>query len=140
MSDGAGPTRWAKGTARTGMGLKMRLWNTTVSTRKAMVHMPMMNQMKKAAPGEAGQRAAQSYADVKAPPRRQASNAQRRASMFPSSSTHICSCSSSTRCRKGRGGHGFQWAAAAACAGGSGSGAGKWVCCKIAAAWRNDHC
>lgn len=34
---------------RTGMGLKMRLWNTTVSTRNAMVAMPMMNQMKKAA-------------------------------------------------------------------------------------------
>lgn len=35
----------------TGMGEKMRLWKTTVSTRKAMVAQPMMNQMKKAAVG-----------------------------------------------------------------------------------------
>ena len=35
----------------TGMGAKMRLWNTTVSTRKAMVATPMMNQMKKAVVG-----------------------------------------------------------------------------------------
>lgn len=41
----------------TGMGEKMRLWKTTVSTRKAMVRMPTMDQMTKPVGADGAQRA-----------------------------------------------------------------------------------